>query len=164
MRFSRTFSVLTCVLVSWFVFFMLLFSFFFGCVKKDTWGSNCVFWDCLGRAHRVKVNKQSHWIPNVKTPLEISASYTWSAIISRSVLLSVACWWPCQCISQMIISVISAKHNTNGQSKWDAVTSAVATVLLWFPHLKAGPTPTQHIFQTDGHTHLLHCLFEMPII
>lgn len=144
--------------------FSCTFSLFFEYVIKDALRTNCVFWVCLGRAHEVIVNKLSHQIPNVKTPLEISASYTWSAIISRSVLLSVAQRWLCQCVSQMIISVISAKHNTNGQSKWDAVTSAVATVLLWFPHLKAGPTPTQHIFQTDGHTHLLHCLFEMPII
>lgn len=142
---------------SWFFFFLI-------CKIMTHEVVNCVFWVCLCKAHKVKINKPSHQIPNVKTLLKISARYTWSAIISRSVLRSDAQRWPCQCVSQMIISVISAKHNTNGQSKWDAVTSAVATVLLWFPHLKAGPTPTQHIFQTDGHTHLLHCLFEMPII
>ncbi len=66
---------------------------------------------------------------------------------------------PCQCTSQMIISVISAKQNTNGQNK--AVTAATVTLLAHPSMWCLDWHPALHIFrQMDMHTFLFFLFWD----
>lgn len=82
-------------------------------------------------------------------------SNTSPAIMARCEVLSFIgeCCLPCQCTSLMIISVISAKQNTNGQNK--AVTAAMVNLLAHPSMWLLDWHTALHIFrQMDIHTFL----------
>lgn len=104
-----------------------------------------------------KAAKVRTWVSNTSPAIT-----AWCEALSFFSFIGESCL-PCQGASRMIISVISAKHNTNVQNKWEAEAAAVLTVL---PHPSIWSLDRHPVPQfPDRWTCIPFCFsfFEMPM-
>lgn len=110
----------------------------------------------MSHTKAAKVRFQT-WVSNTSPAIT-----AWCEALSFFSFIGESCL-PCQGASRMIISVISAKHNTNVQNKWEAEAAAVLTVL---PHPSIWSLDRHPVPQfPDRWTCIPFCFsfFEMPM-